>query len=151
MRYDFASPPYSGSNKLANFNPEGAGSLEFASSGSLGNRTLVNPTTTNFGPRIGISYSLDDKTVVRGGYGIYYTLLERIGSENQLALNPPFLINKTLSSTTVPVLQPEIGFPTNFLDPSTLNLNALQGLPHSRSRPGKERTHGAAMEPGRAA
>jgi len=126
LRYDFATPPYEGGNQLANFNPEGSGSLNFATSGSLGNRSLVNPTTTNFGPRIGISYSLDNKTVVRGGYGIYYTLLERIGSENQLALNPPFLVNKTPSSNTVPVLQPQIGFPANFLDPSTINLNALQ-------------------------
>ena len=126
LRYDFATPPYSGSNQLANFNPAGSGSLVFAKSGSLGDRTLVNPPTTNFGPRIGISYSLAQKTVVRGGYGVYYTLLERIGSENQLALNPPFLVNKTPSSTTVPVLQPEVGFPANFLDPSTINLNALQ-------------------------
>ena len=126
LRYDFATPPYSGSNELANFNPEGAGSLVFAKGGSLGDKTLVNPPTSNFGPRIGISYSLGPKTVIRGGYGVYYTLLERIGSENQLALNPPFLVNKTPSSTTVPVLQPEVGFPSNFLDPSTINLNALQ-------------------------
>ena len=126
LRYDFATPPYSGSNQLANFNPAGSGSLVFAKSGSLGNRSLVDPPTTNFGPRVGISYSANAKTVLRGGYGVYYTLLERIGSENQLALNPPFLVNKTPSSTTVPVLQPEVGFPSNFLDPSTINLNALQ-------------------------
>jgi hypothetical protein len=126
LRYDFATPPYSGKNQLANFNPAGAGSLTFATSGSLGDRTLVSPTTTNFGARIGISYSVDPKTVVRGGYGVYYSLLERIGSENQLALNPPFLVNKTPSSYTVPVLQPAVGFPSNFLDPSTINLNALQ-------------------------
>jgi Carboxypeptidase regulatory-like domain/TonB-dependent Receptor Plug Domain/TonB dependent receptor len=128
LRYDFASPPYEGHNQMANFNPAGSGSLDFATSGSLGNRSLVNPTTTNFGPRIGVSYSLDPKTVVRGGYGVYYTLLERIGSENQLALNPPFLINKTPSSNTVPVLKPEVGFPSNFLDPSTIDLNALQAF-----------------------
>jgi hypothetical protein len=126
LRYDFATPPYEGANELANFNPAGSGSLDFATSGSLGNRSQVNPSTTDFGPRIGISYAVNPKTVVRTGYGIYYTLLERIGSENQLALNPPFLVNKTPSSTTVPVLQPEVGFPSNFLDPSTINLNALQ-------------------------
>jgi hypothetical protein len=126
LRYDFATPPYEGANELANFNPAGSGSLQFATSGSVGNRSLVSPSTTDFGPRIGISYAVNPKTVVRTGYGIYYTLLERIGSENQLALNPPFLVNKTPSSTTVPVLQPEVGFPSNFLDPSTINLNALQ-------------------------
>jgi hypothetical protein len=28
--------------------------------------------TNNFGPRIGFAYSLTDRTVVRGGYGVYY-------------------------------------------------------------------------------
>src|ERR1700723_3425407 len=132
LRYDFATPPYEGGNHMANFDPAGSGSLLFAKNGSLGDRALASPATTNFGPRIGISYSVDPKTVVRGGYGVYYSLLERIGSENQLALNPPFLVNKTPTSNTVPVLKPEVGFPANFLDPSTINLNALQQF-HIRS------------------
>jgi hypothetical protein len=28
--------------------------------------------TNNFGPRLGFAYSLNDRTVVRGGYGVYY-------------------------------------------------------------------------------
>ncbi|MCV5091048.1 hypothetical protein OFC13_30940, partial [Escherichia coli] len=28
--------------------------------------------TNNFAPRIGFAYSPDEKTVVRGGYGIFY-------------------------------------------------------------------------------
>ena len=48
LRYDFGTPPYEGKNELANFNPDGAGSLTFASGGSLGNRSLVNPSTTDF-------------------------------------------------------------------------------------------------------
>ena len=128
LRYDFAAPVVEGKNRMANFNPAGSGSLVFASSGSLSDRALVNPNTTNFGPRIGVSYSLDNNTVLRGGYGVYYTALERIGSENQLALNPPFLINKTLASNTAPVLKPSVGFPTNFLDPSSINFNQLQSF-----------------------
>jgi Carboxypeptidase regulatory-like domain/TonB-dependent Receptor Plug Domain/TonB dependent receptor len=126
LRYDFATPPLEGANEMANFNPAGSGSLVDAKSGSLGDRALVDPNTTNFGPRIGISYAVTPNTVVRTGYGTYYTLLERIGSENELALNPPFLVNKTPSSVTVPVLQPEVGFPSNFLNPSTINYSALQ-------------------------
>jgi hypothetical protein len=126
LRYDFATPPYEGANHMANFNPAGSGSLVFAKGGSLGDRALVAPNTTDFGPRIGISYAVTPTTVVRAGYGTYYTLLERIGSENQLAENPPFLVNKSPSSVFVPVLQPEVGFPSNFLDPSTINYSALQ-------------------------
>ncbi len=54
------------------------------------------------------------------------TPLERIGSENQLALNPPNLINKTIASNVAPVIKPAIGFPSNFLDHSTINFNQLQ-------------------------
>ena len=136
---------------MANFNPAGSGSLVFATGGSLGNRTLVNPVDHGLRPPHRHLLLGDPKTVVRAGYGVYYTLLERIGSENQLALNPPFLVNKTPSSNTVPVLQPEVGFPANFLDPSTINLNALQEF-HIRSvDPAEKRTDGAAVEPGRPA
>ncbi|HEY4048331.1 MAG TPA: carboxypeptidase regulatory-like domain-containing protein [Acidobacteriaceae bacterium] len=128
LRYDFATPALEGKNRLANFNPAGSGSLVFANSGSIGNRALVNPATKNFGPRIGVSYSPDAKTVFRAGYGIYYTALERIGSEDQLALNPPFLINKAPASNTQPVISPQVGFPSNFLDPATINFNALQSF-----------------------
>ncbi|MDE3104400.1 MAG: TonB-dependent receptor [Acidobacteriota bacterium] len=128
LRYDFATPATEGQNRMANFNPAGAGSMVLAKSGSLGDRALVNPNTTNFAPRLGVSYSLNDKTVLHGGYGIYYTSLERIGSENQLALNPPNLINKTIASNVTPVLTPAVGFPSNFLDPSTVDLTQLQNF-----------------------
>ena len=128
LRYDFATPALEGQNRMANFDPAGSGSLVFAHSGSLTSRALVHTNTKNFGPRFGVSYALDGKTVVRGGYGLYYTLFERFGSEDQLALNPPNLVNKTPASNTFPVLAPSVGFPANFLDPSTINFNALQAF-----------------------
>ena len=128
LRYDFAAPAVEAKNRVANFNPAGSGSLVFASGGSLSQRALVNPNSTNFGPRIGASYSINGKTVLRGGYGVYYTALERIGSEDQLSENPPFLINKTIASNAAPVLVPKVGFPANFLDPSSINFNQLQNF-----------------------
>ncbi|HEV2276427.1 MAG TPA: carboxypeptidase regulatory-like domain-containing protein [Acidobacteriaceae bacterium] len=133
LRYDFATPAMDGRNRMADFNPA-SGTLIFAKSGSLQDRTIVKPNTKDFGPRLGISYSPDSKTVLRGGYGIYYSLFERIGSENELALNPPYLINKTLTSNTEPVLTPSAGFSSGFLDPATINLNALNSF-HIRAVP----------------
>ncbi len=36
------------------------------------NRTLAKNDKSNIGPRLGAAYSLDNKTVVRGGIGLYY-------------------------------------------------------------------------------
>ena len=128
LRYDFSAPAVDGQNRMANFNPAGSGSLVTATGGSLANRALVNPNYNDWGPRIGIAYSPDGKTVFRAGYGIFYTLFERVGSENQLALNPPNLINNTpavASNATAPVFFLQNGFPANFLDPANLNLKIV--------------------------
>ncbi len=37
-----------------------------------GNETGLNTYYKNFGPRIGLAYTLDSKTVIRAAYGIYY-------------------------------------------------------------------------------
>lgn len=137
LRYDFATPTYEGKNRMADFDPD-SGSLIFAKSGSLQNRTITEPNTKNFGPRFGFAYAIDPKTVFRGGYGVYYTLFERTGSEDELALNPPNLVNKTLTESAAngyqPVLKPSVGFASNFLDPSTINFSDLRSF-HIRSIP----------------
>lgn len=126
LRYDFASPALEGSNRMANFNPAGSGALVFAADGSLSERGLVEPNSNNWAPRIGLSYAFNDKTVLHAGYGIYYALFERYGSEDQLALNPLGLVNNvaSVSSTSpAPVFFLKNGFPTNSLDPTSLFKN----------------------------
>ncbi len=125
VRYDFSTPVFDARNRLANLDPSGAGSLIFAKDGSLYDRALVNPNYHNFAPRIGIAYQVMPLTVLRAGYGIFYLPFERIGSEDQLALNPPGLINNNISlpsTATAPLFQLSNGFPGNFVDPSQLSL-----------------------------
>jgi len=100
LRYDFITPALEANNAQTNFNPAGTGSLVFAKDGSLSERGLVNPDKNNFAPRVGIVYSLDEKTVLRGGWGIFYNLFDRVGSEDQLALNLPGLNNSTVTQTS---------------------------------------------------
>jgi outer membrane receptor protein involved in Fe transport len=126
LRYDFMTPSYDANNEMANFDPTTA-SLVFASDGSLEDRALITPDRNNFGPRVGFVYQLSDSALVRGGYGRFFNPLDRIGSEDQLALNPPGLrnINQTTTSTTTPILIMRNGFPANYLDPSNIVLSRL--------------------------
>jgi Carboxypeptidase regulatory-like domain/TonB-dependent Receptor Plug Domain/TonB dependent receptor-like, beta-barrel len=129
LRYDYMTPAVEKDNKMANFDPAGAGALVFAKDGSIEDRALVNPDRNNFAPRIGAVYKLSDRTIIRGGYGIFYNQFERIGSEDQLALNPPGLQNIDItapgSPNTTPVFFMRDGFPAGFLDPSNIVLSRL--------------------------
>jgi hypothetical protein len=136
LRYDFMTPPYEKDNRMANFDP-GTASLVFASGGSLENRALVKPDTNNFAPRVGTVYQLNDRTVLRGGYGVFYNQFERIGSEDQLALNPPGLqnIDVLAAAGLVPVLRTQDGFPEGFLDPARINLARIMTRAADRNSP----------------
>ena len=46
------------------------------------------PNYKDFGPRLGLAYSIDSKTVVRSGYGISYTFFNRPGSAQE-GINAP--------------------------------------------------------------
>jgi hypothetical protein len=54
---------------MSNYDPT-ANTLRVAGYGEVNNQVGVEPSWSNFSPRLGLSYRLDDKTVVRGGYGV---------------------------------------------------------------------------------
>ncbi|QEE31383.1 TonB-dependent receptor [Terriglobus albidus] len=100
LRYELVTPQYEKDNHLANFDPS-SNSLIQASSGSIYNRGLVNTPKTNLGPRLGLSYSADEKTVIRGGFGISYTQFNRAGGENLLVYNGPYIVNASIDQTPI--------------------------------------------------
>lgn len=90
LRYEFGSPYYEKNNRLSNYDPV-TNSIILASDGSYYDRGLVDPDYNNFGPRLGFAYKLFDKTVLRGGYGIGYSFLNRLGSADILGTNFPII------------------------------------------------------------
>jgi len=127
LRYDFGSPAYEENNRMANLDQElGAqartpalalAALRLASDGSLENRALTRPDRNNFAPRLGFAYSITDNTVIRGGFGTSYNLVDRLGSEDQLSLNPPIFVGYSFQSDTLtPALNFRTGFAPNTLD-----------------------------------
>ncbi|MFP5208702.1 MAG: carboxypeptidase regulatory-like domain-containing protein [Acidobacteriota bacterium] len=116
LRYDNFQPVTEVSGLFANFNirPQGPGAaistLTYSTSQKntalspnftsllaannvpisySGNRSLVNSQQTNFAPRIGFAYSFDPQTVLRGGFGLFFSGPENIGGPETMQ-NYPF-------------------------------------------------------------
>jgi hypothetical protein len=126
LRWEFASPLYERDNNYSNFDPN-TNSMDKATSGSLFNRALVHPDYKDYGPRLGLAYTIDPRTVVRGGYGISYTFFNRPGSAQE-GINAPQALFGVLSQTIpaggpVPAtfLTTANSFSTNIASPAAFN------------------------------
>lgn len=110
IRYDLPGLRSEGRDRFRGFDPNtpnpAAGGRAGAIVGAGGQsglqaqyKTLAKPDRSNFGPRIGFAYSLNDRTVVRGGIGLYYApILYGIAGSNSLTegtlgYNTPFVAN----------------------------------------------------------
>jgi hypothetical protein len=121
LRYDYATWPYEGSNQFTNLDPT-TGQI-FTPANSPFGKSLVQSDKNNFAPRLGIAYQVTSGWVLRTGYGRFYQLFERVGSEDQLSLNLPWLVNNvpSTSSKTVPVNNMRVATGFNLsLDPAAV-------------------------------
>lgn len=100
LRYEFGTPYYEKNNRLSNYDPA-TNSIVLASDGSLSKRALVDPDYNNFGPRLGFAYNIFSKTVLRGGYGIGYNYLNRLGSADVLGTNYPIITRAAIAQNTL--------------------------------------------------
>jgi hypothetical protein len=128
VRYEYSSPLFERDNRATNFDPTlngGQGGLFSIPSNASGtfNRTTVHPVKDNFAPRVGFAFGITPKLVMRGGAGIYFQNTYRYGSESQLALNPPFLVDaqQNPQPTAAPAFLLQSGYPPNFLAPVDIN------------------------------
>jgi hypothetical protein len=126
LRWEFASPLFERDNNYTNFDPT-TNSMVKAKSGGLQDRSLVKPDYSDYGPRLGLAYSIDPKTVIRAGYGISYTFFNRPGSALE-GINAPQalfgVINQSIpAGGPVPAtfLTTQNSFSTGIANPSAFN------------------------------
>ena len=108
---------------MTNYDPA-TKSMIFAKDGSMYDRALIDPDRNNWGPRLGLAYSMTPKTVVRGGWGMSYIHFHRIGAANILSINGPQVVNAVVSQSnpTLPTFRTtQQGYPAGFADPSQFN------------------------------
>jgi hypothetical protein len=84
----------------------------FASTYGLGRGTIFTDKL-DFSPRIGIAYRIGDKSVIRGGYGIYYPTSAAQGIRDPIATNP---FNQGITKVTKTTGPPLEGWPGNGVD-----------------------------------
>jgi hypothetical protein len=127
MRYEFFTPFVDKNDLMANFDPNynnatlghpgrfvipSTKTLKYldpnivafgytlASDAGLGvGRGLVRTDRTGFGPRVGAAYMLSSKSVLRGGYGLYYPTSAAQGIRDPIATNP-FNNARTMNNPT---------------------------------------------------
>jgi hypothetical protein len=153
LRWDVFTPSYEIEDRLSFFDPDGPnpaaggrpGRVAFAGNdwgeASYGERYPEETWWKGFAPRIGIAYGIDDKTVVRTGYGIFYTQNYYPGWGGGANLSG-FNTNASFSSTLggiEPAFILSEGFPQNFpkppfIDPGVQNGRGIMYRPKDANR-----------------
>ncbi|HWQ55968.1 MAG TPA: carboxypeptidase regulatory-like domain-containing protein [Bryobacteraceae bacterium] len=102
MRYEFETGLSESGDRLTYFDPSAKAPLQGLNyngammyAGGNNPRSIRATSGKNFGPRIGFAYRLQDKTTIRGGYGIFFI---PIGVEPTLSTTP---FNYTISADVV--------------------------------------------------
>ncbi len=122
LRYEYATPWVEKDNILSNFDPA-TRTMVAAQDGSLQERSTLKPDRNNFGPRLGMAYTITPETVLRGGFGVSYVHFHRAGGANVLPINGPQVINAVINQTPgqADFRPTEAGYPVGITDPSRFN------------------------------
>jgi hypothetical protein len=74
-------------------------------------RTAFDPDRNNFQPRVGAAYLLNSKTVLRGGYGLYYTALSasEAGGNTGFSRTTPIITSQDGLTPNVKISDPLAG------------------------------------------
>jgi hypothetical protein len=112
LRYEFNAPPVDSDDRVAVYDPETGTLVPVGENGVP--RAGYYPDRNNLAPRLGLAWSLDEATVVRGGYGISYDQSALAPSEFLYFNSPYFDLNLFFSLPPAYLLTLSDPFPADF-------------------------------------
>jgi hypothetical protein len=95
LRYEYNSPAVDAEDRATVFDLETRNIVPVGTNGVP--RSGFEPDRNNFAPRVGFAWSIGEKTVLRGGYGVYYDQSPLAPAES-LYFNSPFFDNNIFFS-----------------------------------------------------
>jgi len=154
LRWDYFTPSREKYDRLSFFDPNGVnpsaggrlGRLAYAGNewgeASYGAIYPEKPYKKAFAPRLGVSYALKDKTVVRAGWGIFYDRAyypDWNGGMNMDGFNSNVAFNSSLGGLE-PAFYLQDGFPQDFTPPPFISSDYQNGQSiYYRALDGNER------------
>ena len=107
------------------------GVAEYAGNGKT---AAGNPYPNKWGPRFGFAYQLNSKTVVRGGYGIFWAPQFALGAPiATVGFNQTTSYIATTNNFQMPANSLSNPFPNGILQPAGMSAGALTGIGQSIS------------------
>lgn len=119
LHYEINTPFTEGNNYWVNFNPV-SGALLIAGQNGVSKSANVQTDYHAIGPRIGFAYQLSNKTVFRGGYGIFYDPQGNQGTTIRQERQFPFDLIYTLTPGSL--------FPGNTVSQGFVTLAQIEPL-----------------------
>jgi hypothetical protein len=127
LRWEFESPRVEAQNRVANFDYADPSKLSNGASVTGGlifpgvngiSRYNYSPNWKDFAPRFGFAYALNSSTIVRGGYGVFYSNSWGNGRNNNALPQMGFVCSTssptTLNSGLTPFATLSNPFPSGF-------------------------------------
>jgi hypothetical protein len=129
LHYEINTPFTEANDQWVNFDPA-TGAQLLAGVNGVSRSANINTDYLGWAPRISFAYQFNRKTVVRGGYGLFYFPQGNAGTNIRQFRQPPFdfVVNLPFSGNDIPTTTTSQGFPIVSTSPNLKQGPALFAL-----------------------